>query len=48
LHEALSSEETMEIPPGHITQVFKRAYKLHDRVIRPAQVVVAREVTNKE
>lgn len=48
LHEALSSEETNQILPGHITQVFKRAYKLHDRVIRPAQVVVAREISNKE
>lgn len=43
LHEALSSEETTEVPAGHIVRVFKKAYKLHDRVIRPAQVVVARE-----
>jgi len=42
-HEALSSEESSTVPPGHITQVFKKAYKLHDRVIRPAQVVVACE-----
>ena len=41
-HEALSSEETDEVEPGHITQVFKGAYKLHDRLIRPAQVVVAK------
>lgn len=43
LHEALSSEETNQTPAGHISRVFRRAYKLHDRVIRPAQVVVARE-----
>lgn len=42
-HEALSSEETTEVPPGHISRVFRRAYKLHDRTIRPAQVVVAKE-----
>jgi molecular chaperone GrpE len=42
LHEALSSEETNESAPGTITQVFKKAYKLHDRVIRPGQVVVAK------
>ncbi|MCB0362143.1 MAG: nucleotide exchange factor GrpE [Bdellovibrionales bacterium] len=42
-HEALSSEETTQVPPGHVSQVFRRAYKLHDRVIRPAQVVVAKE-----
>jgi molecular chaperone GrpE len=42
MHEALSSEETAASPPGTITQVFKKAYKLHDRVIRPGQVVVAK------
>lgn len=43
LHEALSSEPTDEVPPGHISQVFKKAYKMHDRIIRPAQVVVSTE-----
>lgn len=41
-HEALSSQETDEVEPGTITQVFKKPYKLHDRVVRPGQVVVAR------
>jgi molecular chaperone GrpE len=41
IHEALSSEETDRVAPGHVARVFKKAYKLHDRVIRPAQVVVA-------
>jgi molecular chaperone GrpE len=40
-HEALSSEPTSEMEPGHVFRVFKKAYKLHDRLIRPAQVVVA-------
>jgi molecular chaperone GrpE len=40
-HEALSSEPTSEMEPGHILRVFKKAYKLHDRLVRPAQVVVA-------
>ena len=48
MHEALSSEETDKMPPGHITQEFKKAYKLHDKLIRPAQVVVAKEVSKKE
>ena len=43
LHEALGAEETDQIPAGHISQVFKAAYKLHERVIRPAQVIVAKE-----
>jgi molecular chaperone GrpE len=41
-HEALTSEETDEHPPGSITRVFKKPYKLHDRLIRPGQVVVAK------
>ena len=39
--EAISSEPTDAVPEGHISQVFKKPYKLHDRVIRPGQVVVA-------
>jgi molecular chaperone GrpE len=46
LHEAISSEETDTVSPGHITRVYKTAYKLHDRIIRPAQVVVAKEPAN--
>jgi molecular chaperone GrpE len=45
MHEALSSEETDSVKPGHISRVFKKAYKLHDRVIRPGQVVVAKTPT---
>lgn len=43
VHEALSSEETSEVKPGYISRVFKKPYKLHDKVIRPGQVVVAKE-----
>ena len=41
-HEALSSEESAEVAPGNITRVFKKPYRLHDRVVRPGQVVVAK------
>lgn len=42
VHEALSSEETADLPPGHISRVFKKPYKLHDRVVRHGQVVVTK------
>lgn len=45
VHEALSSQETTDVEPGTITQVFKKPYKLHDRVVRPGQVVVAKSKT---
>lgn len=43
VHEALSSEETEEHEPGIVTRVFRKAFKLHDKLIRPAQVVVAKK-----
>ena len=42
IHEALSSEESNQVEPGHITRVFKKPYKYHDKVIRPGQVVVSK------
>lgn len=41
LHEAISSEETTEVDPGHISKVFKKPYKYHDKLIRAGQVIVA-------
>ena len=44
LHEALSSEATDKLESGKILRVFQKAYKLHDKLIRPAQVVVAKKI----
>jgi molecular chaperone GrpE len=40
-HEALSSEPTDKVKSGHVSRVFKKGYRLHDKLLRPAQVVVA-------
>ena len=40
-HEALSRQRSDKIPEGHIIVVLKKAYKLYDRLIRPAQVIVS-------
>ena len=40
-HEAISAEPSATIPAGHVARVFKKPYKLHDKVIRMGQVVVA-------
>ena len=45
-HEAISSEPTAAVPAGHVARVFKKPYKLHDKVIRMGQVVVATLPTN--
>lgn len=44
-HEAVGTQETDQCPPGHIVEVARNGYRLHDRIIQPAQVVVARELT---
>ncbi|MEK6774600.1 MAG: nucleotide exchange factor GrpE [Bdellovibrionota bacterium] len=43
LHEALSSEISDTAQPGSILRVFQKGYRLQDKIIRPAQVVVARK-----
>jgi molecular chaperone GrpE len=42
-HEAVSVIETDAVEPDHIAAVFQAGYILHDRVIRPAMVQVAKK-----
>ncbi|RBP38520.1 molecular chaperone GrpE [Roseimicrobium gellanilyticum] len=41
LHEALSQEASDTVPDGTILRVQRRGYKLKDRLLRPANVVVS-------
>ena len=41
VHEAIAEEPSDEYDKGVVTRVNLYGYKLHDRVIRPAQVVVS-------
>jgi len=41
-HEAVSTEETTEYPEGYVMRAVRPGYRLHDRVIQPAQVIVAK------
>lgn len=41
LHEAVSQVETHHAPEGIVVQQLRKGYKLHDRLLRPASVVVA-------
>jgi len=43
LHEAMGILETDEVEPDHIAQVYQAGYQLHDRVIRPAMVQIAKK-----
>lgn len=42
-HEALASVPTSDHPAGTVLEEFKRAYYFKDKLLRPAQVVVAKE-----
>lgn len=42
-HEAIESEETLEVPEGTITAELSGGYKMADKVIRPARVRVAKK-----
>jgi molecular chaperone GrpE len=42
LHEAISSEQSEQFESGEIIEVVKKGYMINERVLRPAQVRVAR------
>jgi len=41
-HEAVSEQETTDVPEGQVVQQLRKGYKMRDRLIRPATVVVAK------
>ena len=43
LHEALSQQETTEVPEGQVVQQVRKGYKLRERLLRPAAVIVAKK-----
>lgn len=42
LHEALGQIPDGSVPPGTVLQILQKGYQLHDRMLRPARVMVAR------
>lgn len=42
LHEAVSQQADPNRPPGFVVRVLEAGYSYHDRVLRPAKVVVSR------
>lgn len=42
LHEAVSQQESADVPEGHVALQLRKGYKIHDRLLRPASVVVAK------
>ena len=42
LHEAVSQQETAALPEGQVVQQLRKGYKVRDRLLRPASVIVAK------
>ena len=40
-HQAMTMQPSAEIPPNHISEVFRKGFRLHNRLLRPAMVIVA-------
>lgn len=43
-HQAVTQQETDEVPENTVTTVLQKGYLLHDRLIRPAMVIVSKKV----
>ena len=48
LHQAMSMQESSEIAPNHIVTVIQKGYSIHDRLLRPAMVIVAKAKSEKQ
>lgn len=42
-HQAMSTQESDNVPPNHIVAVIQKGYTIHERLLRPAMVVVAKK-----
>jgi molecular chaperone GrpE len=46
-HEAVSQQESAGVPDGHVLQQLRKGYKLRERLLRPATVIVAKAPAQK-
>ena len=47
-HDAILQQPSAEHPPGTVVQVTQPGFRLHDRVVRPSQVIVSAAVEESE
>jgi len=46
IHEAMAQEERDDLEHGTVCKMYQRGYKLHDRLLRPARVIVSKKSEN--
>ena len=44
-HQAMTVQESSDIEPNHIVAVIQKGYLIHDRLLRPAMVIVAKSAS---
>jgi molecular chaperone GrpE len=44
LHEAMAAQPSADVEPGVVLNVVQKGYRIHDRLLRPARVIVSRAV----
>jgi molecular chaperone GrpE len=47
LHEAVMQKPTAEVPPNTVVGVLEQGFLIHDRVLRPAKVIVSAPMSNQ-
>ena len=48
LHEVISTQEDDSVAPGYIIKVIQKGYRLKERLLRPARVIVCAEKNKKD
>jgi len=48
LHEVISTQEDDSVEPGYIIKVIQKGYRLKERLLRPARVIVCSEKNKKD
>jgi len=47
-HEAMTMQPSAEVEPGSVLTVIQKGYRINDRLLRPARVIVAAEPQSGE
>ncbi len=42
LHQAMTTQESADVPPGMVLTVIQKGYRLNERLVRPALVIVSK------
>ena len=48
LHEVIGTQESDSVAPGYIIQVIQKGYRLKERLLRPARVIICAEKNKKD